>query len=280
MITKKLFILSLTSFILSCSWVMETQANSYNLWVSGLYIDQDIVSQGDTINLSYQLRATKPLFGRLDMSIFIRSGPRGNWFRKWSIPTSGGRGMDMSGGYNSSMTVRIPDWPDGTYYVGLRANAKKFLSENNYDDDYMEIPIQVMRPRNDGIVIRRKRMPLGSQGKYPYNQVCGHNILVVYLDLQRIFPGGEFDIEAHWIRKDKTMPGFKIKMETDGGIFPSTGRNILTGKTDQNGLVQAQWKSPSYPNNGTGEVHHTLKVSVFSGQGIICTKQVPLTIQW
>lgn len=122
-------------------------ADPYNLWVSGLYTDRKDVAPGDMINVTYLLQANAALFGRLDMGIFVRSGPNGIWAAEWSIPPSEGSAMGAGNSLIKTVQVPIPDWGDGTYFISVNANKSGFLAESNYEDNSMEVPINVKRIR-------------------------------------------------------------------------------------------------------------------------------------
>jgi hypothetical protein len=279
---KRRPLLCLIFFILFFLGTKGFSAEPYNLWVSGLYTDRKDVAPGDMINVTYLLQANAALFGRLDMGIFIRSGANGIWAAEWSIPHSEGANMGSGRTLTKTMQVRIPDWGGGTYFISITANKSHFLAESNYDDNSMEVPVNVQR--GDSTTKSKYSPFMGELGKYPFDKQCGENILSVILDRDRVLPGANLTITARWIRQLTVIPDIRVDMNTDGGQFTENGGLEFVGVTNQDGSTQTEWQAPSYPATGSGEVRYTLYVLVrtssSTGKDLACSNRIPLLVKW
>jgi hypothetical protein len=274
-------LLFMPAFLLSLFVTGVLAVEPYNLWVSGLYADRKDVAPGDTVNVTYQLRANADLFGNLKMEIFVRSGPNGAREPAWTIQDFEGNGMGSGRTLTKTRQITIPDWGDGTYFISISANVDRFLGESSFGDNFMEIPLRVAKTKST--IPPMDHLITGYFGKYPYDKQCGDNTLSVVLNRDRVRPGANLTITASWIKQVETVPKTRVEMTIDGGQF-ATGKLRFTGVTRQDGSIDTQWQAPTYPDEGSGEVRHTLNVTVRTkdsdGQSSACINQIPLLVKW
>lgn len=271
----RLFLISVAVLqVMSLNGVAQA---SYNLQTTGIFTDKSDIVPGESVNLTYQLRANAPLFGRLDMAVFVRKGPRGIWAAEWSIPSS--EESMKNGVLTRTRSIHVPQWGEGVYYISVHANKSHFLGESDYSDNSREISVRGVIPRENGDTSEEVPL-LGDLSYYPHTMQCGMHTLKVLLERETIWPGADMNVKARLQHKLDPQPDAHLKITADGGSFTKTKRDSVTGVTDHNGTVEEVWQAPEYPGGGTGEVQHNLEVSVLSGIDEPCTMQIPVVVTW
>jgi hypothetical protein len=102
------------------------------------------VVSGQTITVAYALELKGRLQGDVELGLWLAKGPRGDWIRKWNLPSSRLERLNREGRVVDRVQVERPDWGEGSYDIAIRADVDDRVRDTYQRDNSRETSFSII----------------------------------------------------------------------------------------------------------------------------------------
>ncbi len=196
---------------------LQAMGAETNLKIADLKLDKSRYMPGDSVKLTYWLRAEGRPHMCFNMGIYVKKGRQQSLLKTWGLPSQLCDALKQGRTISQTWTVEIPDRGPGSYSLSIYADVDHHLkSENNRKDNVMKKTMVVVGNNPDLTISEFTLLPSKpTQGK-PFDVRVG-----IYN--RGSAPSNAFTVEW-WPGEKYARPAYTWRVKG----LPARGGKILT----------------------------------------------------